>query len=155
MANKGGIIEKIVAEIDWYTIEKVRELRKPRFSQAALSREIGFSEGFIGRIENPKQSAVYSLRHLNLIAKVLKVNLSDLLPKQPLSNDLTRFDILIGDPTKRKTGEPNYKVIKKTALTEDEIRKYNIAILSRPARSGEPSKLKKRKSAKNNTKKIQ
>jgi transcriptional regulator with XRE-family HTH domain len=145
MAEKGRKIEKVIAEIDWFVIERVRELRKSKFSQTALSREIGFSEGFIGRIENPKQSAIYSLRHINLIAKALKVSVNDLLPKQPLNNDLIRVEIQLGDPTKTKIGEANYKVIKKIPLTEDEIRKYNVSVLSRITRSGEPSKLNKRK----------
>ncbi len=86
-----GYTIKVIAEIDWFIIEKVRELRKPKFSQTALSREIGFSEGFIGRIENPNQSAVYSFRHINLIAKALNIGISDLMPKHSLPNDLIKL----------------------------------------------------------------
>jgi transcriptional regulator with XRE-family HTH domain len=145
MVGKERIIEKIISEIDWFIIERVRDLRKTKFSQAALSREIGFSEGFIGKIENPNQSAVYSFRHINLIAKALKVSIEDLLPKKPLSSDLIRIVIKLGEPTKTRTGETNYEIIKKTSLTESEIRKYNNATLNRPSKSGELPKSKKRR----------
>lgn len=148
MARKGRIIEKIITEIDWYIIEKVRELRKPKFSQTALSREIGFSDGFIGRIENPNQSAVYSFRHINLIAKALRVSIAELLPKEPLSNDLIKVVIELGQPTKTKIGGTNYEVIEIITLAEEEIREYNIATLNRPAKSGKPSRLNKRNRAK-------
>ncbi|MGN6399894.1 MAG: helix-turn-helix domain-containing protein [Flavisolibacter sp.] len=149
MAGKEKIIEKVIAEIDWFIIERVRELRKEKFSQVALSIEIGFAEGFIGRVENPNQSAVYNPRHINLIAKALKVKIADLMPEGPLSNDLVRLTIMILPPTKPKKGEANYKVIKKTSLTEEEIKEYNKKTLNRPSKSGDQIALKKRKSSKN------
>jgi transcriptional regulator with XRE-family HTH domain len=145
MTDEGRIIEKVISEIDWFVIEKVRELRKAKFSQTALSIEIGFSEGFIGRIENPNQSAVYSLRHMNLIAKALKVNIDDLMPEVPLSNDLMKIVIKLGKPTKTKTGEHNYTIIKKSPLTEKEIKEYNNVTLNRPSKFGKPPNSKKRK----------
>lgn len=149
MAGKGRIIKKIVAEIDWYIIEKVRELRKSKFSQTALSIEIGFAEGFIGRIENPDYSAVYSPRHLNLIAKALKVKISDLMPSHPLPNDLVQLVIKVYPATKLKKGEKNYEVIEKFPLTEDEVKDYNYKKLNRPTKSGKPPQFKKRKPIKN------
>lgn len=93
MASDQQVKEKIITAIDWYVIGKVRELRKSKFSQSELSREIGLSDGFIGRVENPNHSAVYSLRHLNLIARALDVSIIDFLPKQKLDNDLIKASI--------------------------------------------------------------
>jgi transcriptional regulator with XRE-family HTH domain len=148
MAIKEKIKEKIITAIDWYVIERVRELRKSKFSQSELSREIGFSDGFIGRVENPNQSAVYSLRHLNLIARALNVSVAELMPKQSLDDDLIKVTIKWKPPTKTKTGEVNYEVVKIAALTSEEIAEYNKKVLSRPTKSGIPPKLKKRKSEK-------
>ena len=147
MAGKEKIIEKVIAEIDWYIIERVRELRKSKFSQIALSIEIGFAEGFIGRVENPNQSAVYNTRHLNLIAKALKVKIIDLMPERPLANDLVKLTIKVQPPSKPKKGEANYKVIQKIPLTEEEIREYNKKTLNRPPKVGGQMVLKKRKSS--------
>ena len=131
MAGKERIIRKIIADIDWFIIERVRELRKSKFSQTALSIEIGFAEGFIGRIENPNHSAVYSPRHINLLANALKVKISDILPPNPLPNDLILLVIKIKPATKLKTGEKNYEVIEKIPLTEDEIKDFNSKKLNR------------------------
>jgi transcriptional regulator with XRE-family HTH domain len=131
MDGKERIIEKIIAEIDWFIIERVRELRKDKYSQVALSMEIGFAEGFIGRIENPTQTAIYSHRHINLIAKALKVKITEILPEKPLSNDLVKLIIRLQPPTKLKMGEVNYEVLKKIPLTEEEIKDYNARTLSR------------------------
>jgi len=149
MAIKAEIREKIVTAIDWFVIEKVRQLRKSKFSQKQLSQEIGLSEGYIGRIENPNHKAVYNLRHLNLIANVLQVNITELLPKQKLKDDLVKVTFRWLPPSKKRTGEINYEVIKLTALTREEISEYNKKILNRPTKSGNPPKLKKRKSSKN------
>lgn len=100
------------------------------------------------RVENPNQSAVYSHRHINLIAKALKVKISDIEPERPLSNDLVRLVIRMRRPTKPKKGEPNYEVIKKNPLSEEEIKEYNRGTLSRPPKTGGSPRLKKRKSVK-------
>jgi transcriptional regulator with XRE-family HTH domain len=131
MSGKERIIDKVIAEIDWFIIERVRELRKDKYSQVALSMEIGFAEGFIGRIENPTQTAVYSHRHINLIAKALKVKITDILPEKPLSNDLIKLIIRIQPATKLKKGEVNYEVLKKIPLLDEEIKEYNSRTLSR------------------------
>jgi transcriptional regulator with XRE-family HTH domain len=146
MAITERVKEKIITAIDWYVIERVRELRKSKFSQSELSREIGFSDGFIGRIENPNQGAVYSLRHLNLIANALNVGVADLMPKQSFDDDLVKVTIKWKPPTKAKTGEVNYEVVKIVSLTAEEIAEYNKKVLNRPTKSGIPPKLRKRKS---------
>lgn len=145
MTEKGRIIKKIISEIDWYIIEKVRELRKSKFSQIALSIEIGFAEGFIGRIESPNYSATYSPRHINLIAKALKVKVSDIMPSQPLKNDLILLVIKIKSATKLKTGEKNYEVIEEIPLTDEEVEEYNKSVLHRSSKNKQSAKPKKKK----------
>ena len=146
MASDQQVKEKIITAIDWYVIGKVRELRKLKFSQSELSREIGLSDGFIGRVENPNHSAVYSLRHLNLIAKALNVSIIDFLPKQKLDNDLIKVLIRWKSPTKIKKGEVNYDVVSIVPLTPEEIVDYNKRVLNRPTKSGVPARITKRKS---------
>ena len=76
----GGIID-----IDKYAINRVREIRTAKkISQQKLSILIGFSEGFIGNVENPNRKEKYNLRHLNLIAKALNCSPKDFLPEQPI-----------------------------------------------------------------------
>lgn len=145
MSNKGKKIEKTISDIDWFVIEKIRELRASKFSQAALSREIGFSDGFIGRVENPATSATYSLRHINLISKALGVSISEILPKKPLSSDLIRVIIQIGQPTKNPVGKSNYSVISKTPLTDKEVEEYNKYVLHRRSKAKLPVRPNKRK----------
>jgi transcriptional regulator with XRE-family HTH domain len=134
MAEKDRIIEKVIAEIDWEIIERIRELRKDKFSQVGLSMEIGFAEGFIGRIENPQHTAVYNPRHINLISKALKVKISDIIPEKPTQNDLVKLIIKILPPTKLKKGEANYLVLDKIPLSEKEVKEYNLKTLNRKAK---------------------
>jgi transcriptional regulator with XRE-family HTH domain len=148
MATKEKVKEKIVSAIDWFVIERVRELRKLKFSQSELSREIGFSDGFIGRIENPNQSAVYNLRHLNLIAKALNIDIVDLLPKDRLDDDLIKVTFKWNPPTKNKAGEVNYEIVNIVTLTPEQVVEYHKKVLNRPTKSGAPPKLIKRKSRK-------
>ena len=74
-----------LSEIDKYVIEKVKEARtNVGMSQKNLSLAIGLSEGFVGNIENPNRKEKYNIRHLNLIAKVLKCSPKDFMPQAPL-----------------------------------------------------------------------
>lgn len=75
----------MVATIDKYVIEKVKEMRiKKGVSQSQLAFELEVSNGFIGMVESGKYVQKYSLVQLNKIAKVLGCNLWDFIPKQPL-----------------------------------------------------------------------
>ena len=147
MTNKDRTIEKIISDIDWFVIEKIRELRSSKFSQAELSREIGFSDGFIGRVENPVTSVTYNLRHINLISKALGVNISHILPKAPLTTDLVKIVIQLGQPTKKAVGKANYVIISKVPLTETEVEDYNKNVLHRRPKNSQVVKTGKRKSA--------
>lgn len=72
-------------EIDFYVIDKVRELRaKHHFSQAVLAVKLDVSDTFIGNIENPKHVAKYNLIHINKLARIFNCSPRDLLPENPL-----------------------------------------------------------------------
>ena len=119
MTEKGEIIEIATSEIDLYIINKVRELRVARnISQLKLSIALGLAEGAVSKIENPRQRAKYNIRHLNLLAKALKCNVSDLLPQKPLRHDLISAKIRIVKNSKAKKGEPNFEILSKTPLKE-------------------------------------
>jgi DNA-binding transcriptional regulator YiaG len=58
------IIELEISEIDWFVINKVRQLRTAEnFSQVKLAIEMHISTGAIGKIENPNQRDKYNIRH--------------------------------------------------------------------------------------------
>lgn len=72
-------------ELDLYVIEKVKEFRNTKkIPQKELSIKMGFSEGFVGHIENPKRRDKYNLHHLNILAKIFKCSPRDFLPEKPL-----------------------------------------------------------------------
>lgn len=117
MAGNEEIIELEIAEIDLYLINKVREIRVARgMSQLKLSLALGLAEGAIGKIENPKQRAKYNIRHINLLAKALHCNISDLLPQKPLKHDLVRVKMKIIKNKKDRRGEANYQILSKIPL---------------------------------------
>ena len=94
MITKEQIKELIISRLDLYVINKVRELREARgISQDNLSVRMGFSEKFVGSVENPTLGAKYNVRHLNLLAKALDCNIWDLLPKKPFDDDLVEIKV--------------------------------------------------------------
>jgi len=127
------IIEIIISELDFYLIEKVRELRiKSKLSQVALAQKIGVSEGYIGNIENHRQSNKYNIRMLARIAIALELkSYLDLFPEKIYSNDLVKIKIdlidkadlkkenLVGEKLKR------FKSLSITPLTEKQIIEYD------------------------------
>lgn len=73
------------AQIELYVIQKVKEMRTENgFTQASLAEALGYSEGFIGHIENPKRRDKYNIRHLNEIAKLFGCSIKDFFPEKPL-----------------------------------------------------------------------
>jgi transcriptional regulator with XRE-family HTH domain len=94
MGAKDQIKEVITTRLDLYIIEKVKEIREAQgISQADLSVRMGFSEKFVGSIENPTLVEKYNIRHLNLLARALKCTLWDLLPEEPFNDDLVKVKI--------------------------------------------------------------
>jgi len=69
--------------IEWYVIQKVREKRlEHNLTQLQLSIELGFSEGYVGKVESKNLPDHYNLNHLNTLARVLKCSPQDFLPKK-------------------------------------------------------------------------
>ncbi len=74
-----------ITKIEQYVIDKVRNMRQGQgISQAELSLQLNFSEGFVGHVENPKRRDKYNIRHLNELAKIFKCSPKDFLPDTPL-----------------------------------------------------------------------
>jgi hypothetical protein len=72
-------------KVDLYVIDRVKEKRLEKdLSQADLAYELGMSVGFIGKVESPKYTTHYNIKHLNDLAKILKCSPQDFLPKRPL-----------------------------------------------------------------------
>jgi len=58
-------------KLDFYIINKVKEKRLTKgYSQARLANDLGVSYGFIGKVESPKYSAKYNIKHLNKVAEI-------------------------------------------------------------------------------------
>jgi transcriptional regulator with XRE-family HTH domain len=71
--------------IEWYVVQKVREKRLERsLTQLQLSLELGYSEGYIGKVESKKLPDHYNVNQLNSLARILKCSLQDFFPKKPL-----------------------------------------------------------------------
>lgn len=86
--------EVVISRLDLYIINRVKELREAKgISQDNLSVRVGFSEKFIGSVENPTLGAKYNIRHLNLLAKALDCSLRDLLPEKPFEDDLVKVKV--------------------------------------------------------------
>lgn len=120
------IVNLIISELDFYFIERVRELRlKANISQLKLAHKIGVSEGFIGNVENPKENHKYNIRMLNRIANALNLqSYSDLFPDKIISNDVVKIEIELFDKNEKKENQ-RFKSIKILPCTESEIEEYN------------------------------
>ncbi|MBZ9631550.1 helix-turn-helix transcriptional regulator [Salegentibacter sp. LM13S] len=72
-----------ISRLDYEIINRVRRLReKNDISQRQLSELMNLSKSFVGKVEALGQPDKYSIRHLALIAKALKLkSLCELLPK--------------------------------------------------------------------------
>lgn len=127
------IIEIITSELDFFLIERVRELRlKSKLSQVALAQKIGVSEGYIGNIENHKLSKKYNIRMLSRIAVALELkSYVDLFPREVYSNDLVKIKIQLVEKgfVKRNIIENDkierFKSISIIPLSENEILEYD------------------------------
>lgn len=116
------VIEVIMSELDFHLIEKIRELRiKSKLSQVALAQKIGVSEGYIGNIENHKQTNKYNIRMLARIAVALELkSYVDLLPEKTFSNDLVKI----------KIDYINKDVIKKENKSSEKIKRFNSVLIT-------------------------
>lgn len=74
-----------ISKIDQFVIDRVKEMReKNNIPQKELSLLMGFSEGFVGHVENPKRRDKYNLNHLNILAGIFKCSPKLFLPDKPL-----------------------------------------------------------------------
>ena len=80
----------IISELDYRIILKVKQLRDEKgFSQRDLSEEMKLSKSFVGKVEALGQPDKYSIRHLNLIAKALRIkSVIELIPKGIQEHDM-------------------------------------------------------------------
>lgn len=120
MGAKAQIIEITISQLDWYIINRVKQLRKEKgISQSELSVKMGFSEKFVGSIENPTLNARYNISHLNLLAKALDCTLHELMPAKPFENDMIKLKVrraLIIDLNGRPTKKTSLQVIETKTL---------------------------------------
>jgi transcriptional regulator with XRE-family HTH domain len=99
--------------MDWYLIDRVRNLRiEKKMSQVRLAIAMELAEGFISKVENPRERAKYNIRHLNLLAKAFKCSPLDLLPAEPLPYDMVKVTLRIEHKGKKKKVESNFLVLK-------------------------------------------
>jgi len=129
---KEEIIEIIILELDYYLIERVRELRikhKPYLSQLKLAQELEFPESYISKVENMKIRYKYNIRALNKIANLFKLkSYSELFPKRIVSNDLVKMRLRKLPIKNGKLGvnedgsiDKVYEIISIVPLTEKEL----------------------------------
>ena len=129
-------IEIIISQIDFYVIERLREIRVksiPYIDQVELSQRIGVSEGYIGQIENPKSRAKYNLRMIAKAARALNLqSYQEIFPSEILSDDLVKIRLkLLKSNKKKQEIESNgnikkrFEIISTTPLTNEEIIMWN------------------------------
>lgn len=134
---KEQVIEIIISEIDFYLIEKIREMRiraVPYISQVTLSQKLELSEGYISKVENPKERAKYNLRLVNKVVKLFKLkSYSELFPNEFPQNDIVRIRLKLLPPLKGKQNIDKsgkiakaYELIAITPLTEGEMELWKI-----------------------------
>lgn len=72
-----------ISQLDHEIILNVKALREEKgLSQRDLSEKMKLSKSFVGKVEALGQPDKYSIRHLNLVAKALKIkSVIELIPK--------------------------------------------------------------------------
>ncbi|MCX2837471.1 helix-turn-helix transcriptional regulator [Salinimicrobium sp. MT39] len=124
-------IQIIISYLDFFIIEKVRELRiraTPYMDQVTLAQHLGLSEGYIGNIENPKIRSKYNIRMLTRIAEALNLDsYKYFFPEDVLKYDLVKICLDLKKVSTRKhemDGEGNivkrFEVLSITPLSQEE-----------------------------------
>lgn len=71
------------SEIDIYVIQQIRRRREMLgLSQEALSYRMGLTSSFVGNVESGRSK--YAVKHLNMIAIVLKCSIKDFFPDKTI-----------------------------------------------------------------------
>lgn len=120
---KEEIIEIVISELDFYLIQRVKELRSSPIyiSQMKLSQLLDQSEGYVGKVENLKERSKYNIRILNKLAQIFNLqSYSELLPEKILKGDMLRIRLKIF-PDPNDSRKNLFKVISKRNLTEAEM----------------------------------
>ncbi|WP_149207349.1 hypothetical protein [Flavobacterium johnsoniae] len=126
------VIEIVISQLDFYLIEKVRDMRInsiPYISQVALSQKLDLSEGFVSKVENFKQRARYNIRLVNRIVDIFNLQTyGDLFPAEIIKNDIVRIRIKLFKNTKSNSkkvdeeiSKKKYQVISTIPLSEQEF----------------------------------
>ncbi len=129
-------IEIIISQIDFYVIERLREIRvksTPYVDQVELSQRIGVSEGYIGQIENPKSRAKYNLRMIAKAARALNLSsYKEIFPNEILTDDLVKIRLKLLKSNKKKHEieangniKKRFEIISTIPLTKKEIIMWN------------------------------
>lgn len=127
------IIEIVISEIDFLIIENIRYLRiKAGIDQVTLAQKIGVSEGYIGSIENLKNSSKANVRLLSRIAVALNLkSYAEIMPKQIVRNDIIRLKLNLFKINTRNQildSEGNVpqrlEILSKEVLSEDEYKRF-------------------------------
>ncbi|WP_339653977.1 helix-turn-helix transcriptional regulator [uncultured Salegentibacter sp.] len=110
-------MEKIsvrISRLDYEIINRVRKLRKQNgISQRELSELMYLSKSFVGKVEALGQPDKYSIRHLTLIAKALKLkSLYEILPRSIPKEDIIEI-IYHKVPKKNKDGSDSKQLEEK------------------------------------------
>ncbi|RZK60437.1 MAG: XRE family transcriptional regulator [Pedobacter sp.] len=82
-----------ISQLDYEIILNVKRLREDKdLSQRDLSEAMKLSKSFVGKVEALGQPDKYSIRHLNLIAKALKIkSVIELIPKGVQEYDMVEI----------------------------------------------------------------
>jgi transcriptional regulator with XRE-family HTH domain len=113
MSEAFTTIKLKISEMDWFLINKVRELRKARnLSQTDLSDAMGLAEGVVGKIENPNNSAKYNIRHITLLTNALNCSPCEIMPGEPLKNDKIKVTLKMNKRGRRNIGDIKFEVLK-------------------------------------------
>jgi len=132
---KDEVFEVIVLELDYYIIDRIRELRirhMPYLSQLKLSQELELPESFVSKAENMKIRFKYNLRSINKAANLFQVPYAELFPKQLVKNDVVRMRLKKVTNKKRiltvnpdGTLDKAYEIISIKPLNEKELGLWN------------------------------
>lgn len=129
---EGELFEIIILELDYYLIQKVRELRikhQPYLSMLELSQQLNLPDSTVSKAENIKDRFKYNTRALNKIAIFFKLtSYTELFPQFVFQHDLVRMRLRknLAQKGKHKINadggvDDSYHIISIEPLTEREI----------------------------------
>lgn len=120
------IIEIITSELDFYIMEKIRELRiRAGLDQVDLAHRIGVSEGYLGNIENPKHPAKANMRMLARIALALELqSYYDFFPIKIFERDMVRIQIELLEISSRS------QCVREDGIIPDRLKVLSVNSLS-------------------------